>query len=127
LLKKYFFMIFVICAAIAVAGCAKRAAYSEMTAAQVLEIYEQENILLIDVREEWEFREGRIPGAILLPLGKLDKNYQQLGTDAKIILVCRSGNRSGTAAKFLAEKGYKNVYNMVGGMLAWKGIVETGD
>lgn len=119
-------VIILMIALITITGCGKQLPYGEISPLQVLDKLEQENITIIDVREEWEYNEGRIPGAILLPLGELKKNYDVLDKEAEIILVCRSGNRSGSAAQFLANKGFNNVYNLVGGMLSWPGTVETG-
>lgn len=112
---------------IAVSGCGRQVRYGEIGPEEMAEKLEQDNVLILDVREEWEFREGRLPGAILMPLGELKKNYQELDSDAEIILVCRSGNRSGQAAAFLAGKGFSNVHNFTGGMLGWPGDVETGE
>ncbi|MDW7651962.1 MAG: rhodanese-like domain-containing protein [Bacillota bacterium] len=108
-------------------GCGRSASYRNISPAEVQERMEAgENLILIDVRESWEYTEGRIPGAVLFPLGDLKENYTELDKNAEIILVCRSGNRSGQAAAFLTEKGYTDVYNLVGGMLAWEGPVERG-
>lgn len=85
---------------------------------------EGKDFKLVDVREEHEYNEGHIPGARLLPLGLLDDNYMVLDPDETIVLVCRSARRSGEAAAFLAEQGYTNVYNLLGGMLEWSGPVE---
>lgn len=118
---------FVLFLAIMTAGCGQQASYGNATASDVLARMEAgENLILIDVREPWEYEEGHIPGAQLIPLGLLQAHFDQLDKNAEIILVCRSGNRSGTAAATLAERGFKDVYNLVGGMLSWEGPVETG-
>jgi rhodanese-related sulfurtransferase len=120
-------IVFVLFLALMAAGCGQQAPYGNTTAAEVLARMEAgEELILIDVREPWEYEEGHIPGAQLIPLGLLQAHYDQLDRNAEIILVCRSGNRSGTAAATLAEKGFKDVYNLVGGMLSWEGPVETG-
>lgn len=74
---------------------------------------------LLDVREKSEWREGYISGAKLIPLGQLDKRLKELPKDREIVCVCRSGNRSKSAAKKLIAAGY-SASNMRGGMLAWK-------
>lgn len=78
-----------------------------------------ENIVLLDVREPHEYEETRIEGAILIPLGKLQNNLEGLNTEDKIIVICRSGNRSAKASQLLIDNDFKDVYNMVGGMLEW--------
>ena len=74
---------------------------------------------LLDVREKSEMREGYISGAKLIPLGQLDKRMKELPREREIVCVCRSGNRSRSAAKKLIAAGY-SASNMKGGMLAWK-------
>jgi rhodanese-related sulfurtransferase len=92
----------------------------------VAELYDTGDITIIDVREDWEFAEGHIPGATLIPLGTLEDQADQIPTDEPVVLVCRSGNRSGQAYRYLTQNGFSNVSNMVGGMLAWeRGGYET--
>jgi len=86
-------------------------------------IDEGEQIILIDVRTSPEYvgELGHIPGTILRPLQEIDRWVAELNgkEEEKIVLVCRSGNRSGVAGKYLVKKGFKKVYNMSGGMKAW--------
>jgi rhodanese-related sulfurtransferase len=78
---------------------------------------------LVDVREATEYAQGHIPGSHLIPLGSLAGRLSAVPKDREIVTVCRSGARSGSAAKTLLEAGYR-VENMAGGMLAWRGAVE---
>jgi rhodanese-related sulfurtransferase len=73
---------------------------------------------LLDVREKQEMRAGYISGAKLIPLGQLVRRMKELPKDREIVCVCRSGNRSRSAAKQLIAAGY-SASNMKGGMLAW--------
>lgn len=75
---------------------------------------------IIDVREPNETGAGHIPGANLIPLGELLTRLDELNKDTEYTMVCRSGNRSGLAAEWLQERGYR-VKNMQGGMLEWNG------
>ncbi|HEX4596927.1 MAG TPA: MBL fold metallo-hydrolase [Burkholderiaceae bacterium] len=79
--------------------------------------------MVIDVREESEFRGalGHIPGAKLIPLRTLADRAAELGSgkEAQIVVVCRSGVRSSTAAAILTSLGFEDVSNLKGGMLAW--------
>lgn len=77
----------------------------------------------IDVREHEEVAQGKIPGAYHIPLGELEDRLKEIDKDKEHFMVCRSGSRSGMAAEFLQDKGYK-VKNMVGGMLNWEDEVE---
>ena len=75
--------------------------------------------LVVDVRQPDEFRQGHISGAKLIPLGELRKRMKELPQGREIICVCASGNRSSSAAKLLAKEGY-TVFDLQGGMLAWR-------
>jgi rhodanese-related sulfurtransferase len=74
---------------------------------------------LLDVREPYEFKEGHIPGARLLPLGELESRLNELPVDREILVICRSGNRSGAATRQLIRAGYQAV-NLNGGMIGWQ-------
>lgn len=82
--------------------------------------------MIIDVREPFEYEEGHIPAAVLLPLGELPRRLSELDRERETVFVCRSGNRSGMATAWLRRQGYGNVRNMLGGMLAWEGDVSSG-
>jgi rhodanese-related sulfurtransferase len=75
--------------------------------------------LVIDVRQPEEFHQGHIAGAKLIPLGELYKRMKDLPQSREIVCVCASGSRSSSAARTLAKEGYA-VFDMQGGMLAWK-------
>lgn len=73
---------------------------------------------LLDVREQSEFRQARIAGAVLIPLGQLQARVQELPAGGDIIVVCASGARSGSAVNMLRRAGF-NALNLEGGMGAW--------
>lgn len=81
-------------------------------------------ILVLDVREEAEYAFNHIPGAKSLPIGNLEQEMAQLDKTAEIYVVCRTGNRSDTAAQKLAAAGFPFVKNVVPGMSDWKGSTE---
>lgn len=83
-----------------------------------------ENLLVLDVREEYEFKEGHIPGTKLIPLGTLSARLKELDPKAPVVVVCRSGNRSAQGADLLAKAGFTQVFNMTGGMSQWQGKTE---
>lgn len=72
--------------------------------------------LLLDVREDDEWQAGRAPAAKHLPLATLDP--WTVARDRPVIVVCRSGNRSGQATRVLADAGH-DARNLTGGMQAW--------
>ncbi|MFC0522165.1 rhodanese-like domain-containing protein [Pontibacillus salicampi] len=93
-----------------------------LTAEQVRQQLEEEQkqLNIVDVREDEEVAEGKIPDAIHIPLGSIEDRKEELDKAKEYIMVCRSGGRSGRASEFLESEGY-NVINMEGGMLAWEG------
>lgn len=79
-----------------------------------------EDINLIDVRTDEEYKEGHIKGSENIPLDKIE-NYKG-DKNKKIYVICRSGRRSKIATKYLNKNGY-NAYNIKGGIIAWKGDI----
>ncbi len=78
-----------------------------------------EKIVLIDVREPWEYNICKIPDAQLIPLGTLATEYKKLDPNAEIVLHCHMGMRSMDATQFLLQQGFKNAKNLTGGINAW--------
>ncbi len=75
---------------------------------------------LIDIREQNEWDEARIPGAALKPMSSINAWYQDLPRDHTVIIYCRSGQRSAQAVHALVtQAGFDNVLNMTGGIIAW--------
>ncbi len=76
----------------------------------------------IDVRGESEFTGplGRVAGARLIPLPELASRVSEIPRDRPLLLICRSGGRSGKACAQLAELGIGPVVNLAGGMIAWR-------
>ncbi|MGC8967554.1 MAG: rhodanese-like domain-containing protein [Thermus sp.] len=74
--------------------------------------------VVVDVRTPGEFAQGHVPGAINLPVEEVARWADQIPKDKPVYLYCHSGNRSRRAAEYLARKGYTNLYNVVGGVLA---------
>ena len=74
--------------------------------------------LVVDVREPAEWDAGHITGAVLIPLGDLGRRVDELPRDRRIVIVCRTGSRSGYAADALHGAGY-DVANLRGGLFAW--------
>lgn len=97
----------------------------DLTAAELAErLRSGDRPVLVDVREPSEYQGGHIPGARLLPLGGLRARAAEVPRDREVVVVCRSGRRSGVARAQLGALGYTNVRNLRGGMLAWRGPVE---
>lgn len=93
-----------------------------LTASELKSMFlNKEDFLLVDVREPWEFAECSIPGAQLIPLGQFKDGsaINTLSRDRKIVLHCRSGQRSADCLKILTDAGFEKVTHLEGGILAW--------
>lgn len=85
-------------------------------------INDKEIFLLIDIREESEWENNRIPGAIYLGKGIIEREIESVApnNDTQIVLYCGGGYRSALSAENLQRMGYKNVYSMIGGITEWE-------
>ncbi|MFS0753046.1 rhodanese-like domain-containing protein [Oceanobacillus sp. 1P07AA] len=96
----------------------------EITAKELAEkVKAGEKLSIIDVREDEEVAQGKIPGAKHIPLGEIPERLNEIDKTEHHYMVCRSGGRSGKACAFLKDEGY-DVTNMEGGMLSLEDEVE---
>jgi sulfur-carrier protein adenylyltransferase/sulfurtransferase len=81
-----------------------------------------ESAAWIDIREQDEWQEGHIPGAVHIPRGYLESRIENVAPDktAPVIVYCAAGNRSAFGAKSLQELGYTDVHSLHGGITDWK-------
>jgi rhodanese-related sulfurtransferase len=109
--------------------------YENVTACQAKNIFEEEDVFLLDVRTPAEFNYSHIEGATLIPLKNvpahdpvnlsddklLPNRMKELPKDknTKIVVYCYTGKRAGIASQMIADAGYKRVYNIQGGLTAW--------
>lgn len=88
--------------------------------AEVARALEAGEAVLIDVREDFEWRQGRAAGAVHIPLTQLPGRLGELPRELAIYLICATGNRSGRAAEFLGHHGFARAINVRGGTVAWR-------
>lgn len=90
--------------------------------AAALQLINHKNALVLDVREENEYKLGHILNSTLIPLGQLGERIGELEKykDRPVVVVCRTGNRSGTACAVLGKRGFSQAYNLAGGITAWQ-------
>jgi rhodanese-related sulfurtransferase/rubrerythrin len=82
--------------------------------------------VLLDVRQPSEYNQSHLPGAKLIPLSQLNTAVSQLDPQKPVIVYCAIGGRSRVAAQLLAGRGFGEVYNLKGGIKAWKGFKAEG-
>lgn len=100
--------------------------YQQITQKEAKNMMDTQEVIVLDVREQNEFDAGHIPGAVLLPVGTITKDTAAAvipELDSVVMVYCRSGNRSKTASKALADLGYTNIYEF-GGINTWPYEVE---
>ncbi|MCC7106956.1 MAG: rhodanese-like domain-containing protein [Chloroflexi bacterium] len=94
--------------------------FRRVTPEQARELIESGSVKVYDVREPGEYAQGHIPGARLVPLGKIISNAAELIQEDNILFVCEVGQRSAVAAEFAAALGRQDLYNLEGGTGAWR-------
>lgn len=119
-MKKFMIVFFAI---FLLVGCASEGSYQDVSVDEAKELISSGEVKVLDVRTDEEFLTGHIPGAQLIPLQVIEGKLSELDKNAKYLVVCRSGNRSAQASALLAENGFKNIYNMTGGMNEWTGEI----
>jgi adenylyltransferase/sulfurtransferase len=99
-----------------------RSEISEIDATQARERIESGEPVVVDVREQDEWDEGHIPGAVHIPRGHLESRIERLAPDPSrpVVVYCSAGNRSAFAAKTLTDLGYEDVVSLAGGFTDWK-------
>ena len=114
---------------LALAGCGAAPAeitYRQITQEEAKAMMDTQDVLILDVREQDEYDAGHIADAILLPVGNISEKTAAAvipKKDTVVLVYCRSGNRSKTASKALAELGYTNVFEF-GGIQTWPYEIE---
>ncbi|MEP7206220.1 MAG: rhodanese-like domain-containing protein [Casimicrobiaceae bacterium] len=77
---------------------------------------------ILDVRDDAEWQEGHIPGALHTYVGDLGDRLRDLPKGEPLIVHCTVGNRAGLAASILQRAGFERVYNLLGGFRAWSAL-----
>lgn len=83
--------------------------------------------IMIDVREPHEWEMQHLDGVHKISLGDLPTQLNELAQykDQEVVLICRSGGRSGRATAFLQQQGFSNARNLLGGMIGWKAEIDA--
>jgi len=76
-------------------------------------------IVLLDVRTPDEYRQAHLRGALLIPLDELERRLPEIPRDRPLLVYCAVGARSLTAARLLAAKGFREVYQLSDGLVGW--------
>lgn len=82
-------------------------------------IDEKKELVILDVREDYEYKEGHLEDSVWIPMGEIQDRFKELDKNKSIVVVCASGARSGQVAQFLVEHGFTDVMNLAGGLSSW--------
>lgn len=99
---------------------ARRGAGPTLTTLQATRLINDENAVIVDVRDPAEFAAGHLPNARNLPVADVDKRAAELPANKPLIVVCGSGTRAGRAAAALRGAGRDRVFCLDGGVAAWR-------
>ncbi len=97
------------------------AGFHLISQAKAYDMMQNQKVVVLDVREKEEYVEGYIKNSVLLPVGTIETDVQDVipNKDEVILVYCKSGNRSKIASRTLAELGYRNIYEF-GGINTWE-------
>jgi rhodanese-related sulfurtransferase len=121
LFSKYFQLSFIILLMGCAIAKAEAGSIESISPKEASAMYAGEKAVIVDVREDSEWNEQHIPGAIHIPLAQLNERLSELKQykDSPVITQCKSGGRSAQAFDVLKSAGFSKVYNMEGGIIAW--------
>jgi rhodanese-related sulfurtransferase len=95
--------------------------YVNVDVSQAKQMIESDpNLAILDVRTQQEYNTGHIHNAILIPVTELPNRLGELNKERETLVYCGSGGRSATASQILVDNGFSNIYNMLGGITAWR-------
>lgn len=96
--------------------------YTQLEPSDAVRLYNHEDAVMLDVREDKEYADGHILDSRHIPLGQLRDKLDELANlrEKSIIVACRSGHRSATACAKLRKEGFEKVFNLKGGVMAWQ-------
>lgn len=91
----------------------------QITVTDLKPLMDAAGVTLIDVREQWEYDEGHLPGAQWIPMSIVPLRKEEFISDRPVYVVCRTGNRSGQVVMWLAQNGISAI-NVAGGTVDWQ-------
>jgi rhodanese-related sulfurtransferase len=93
---------------------------ANLSVKRAAQLYSKGKVVIVDVRQDWEYEDVHVDDSILIPLDELSGRTDEIPTDQPVVILCRSGNRSSQALRQLENEGFDNVHNLVGGITAWE-------
>lgn len=92
----------------------------QITATELqIKIQEAEDLLLLDVREPYEYQFANIGGSVLIPMNQIQQRLKELNPELPTVVICHHGIRSQQVAEFLVHSEFTQLYNLIGGIDSW--------
>jgi rhodanese-related sulfurtransferase len=83
-----------------------------------------EQPLLLDVRQPWEYEVCKIENSVLLPMSQIPSEFRSLDFERETVVICHHGIRSRRVGRYLEEAGFSNIINLSGGVAQWAQTVD---
>lgn len=96
-----------------------------LTATQLADWLKSQSLLVLDVREDWEYQTCHLPGSLHIPMGEVPNRLNEIDDQVPVVCLCHHGVRSYHVALYLQKQGFENVYNLHGGIHAWSADVDA--
>ena len=96
--------------------------FKDIKPQEAVRLINHEGAVMVDVRDDQEYREGHVLNALLMPYGLMEERLQELEPykTRPLIVYCRTGQRSAHACALLRRQGFERIYKLSGGMMAWR-------
>ncbi len=94
--------------------------YEDIDINTAVALMDEKDLIILDVREQKERSAGYIANDVHIPMGQVKNKFSTLDNNRKVLVYCRSGSRSGHIAGLLTRNAFEHVYNLKGGINAWK-------
>lgn len=96
--------------------------FASLSPAAAVQLMNNEDVVVLDVREPTETAAGKIAKAVQIPVGAISKRIGELEKhkDKTVLVYCKSGSRSGIACRELGKQGFEKVFSLDGGVMAWQ-------
>lgn len=119
-MKRVWMTVLFVLLAVTVSACSSQATISLISPDDYVSQYTETGTehILIDVRTPEEFNSGHIAGAVNIPVEVIASRLAEIPSNIPVVVYCRSGNRSATAATILSENDYSEIYDL-GGIISW--------
>lgn len=128
MIRKFYLLFAAVILMAVLSGCLgattekpEKAEFTTISVQEAKVMIDSGDVFILDVRTQEEYDAGHIRGSTLIPVQVIETRLNEIPKDRKILVYCRSGRRSSDASNILVNNGFKEIYNMNGGINDWIG------